>query len=287
MSEVKLPNEELERIAKLPFALPLKLREILKIFMWANREKNTSAVILVDGRSGMGKSTLSFQIGCYCDGSFSLDSVYFNPSQFLEGLANAKPCSVHIFDEAMILSNRSSMSAINKMIVQAMSMIRSKRLIVIFCINSIFDLDRNLVLSRADICLNVYGDSLVDRGKFMSFFKGEDGQDRLKMLYLMGKKFYSYSHPKSNFNTTFSSYFPFSESEYESRKQKGVNDFLLSTEKGRSDKTRKSRDSLIMWIANNTELSTNQIAEISQLTPRAIRLIKKQNGVKEQLNDGK
>lgn len=278
MTNVTLPQEELDRIAKLPFSLPSKLRDILKIFMWANREKNTSAVILVDGRSGMGKSTLSFQIGCYCDGNFSLDSVYFNPSQFLEGLANAKPFSVHIFDEAMILSNRSSMSAINKMIIQAMSMIRSKRLIVIFCINSIFDLDRNLVLSRADICLNVYGDSLVSRGQFMSFFKGEDGQDRLKMLYLLGKKYYSYSSPKSNFNTTFSSYFPFDEIQYENLKQQGVNDFLLSTEKGRSDRTKKSRDDLIIWIKNNTELSTSDIGTICGLTQRAIQLIIKQHG---------
>lgn len=281
MSEIVLPNEEIERISKLPFALPERLRAILKGFMFANRKKNTSAVMLIDGRSGMGKTTLSFQIGCYCDVNFSLDNVYFNPDDFLSGLANAKPYSVHIFDEAMLLSNRSSMSSINRMAIQAMSMIRSKKIIVIFNVNSIFDLDKNLVLSRADIALNVYGESLTDRGRFMAFFKGEDGLDRLKMLYLIGKKFYDYSKPKSNFNSTFCSYFPFNEDEYECRKQKGVNDFLLKGQKAKSDKTRKSRDALIIWVVQNTNLSTNEIADITQLTPRAIQLIKKDYGVKD------
>ena len=188
--------------------------------------KNTSFVMVIDGRSGMGKTTLANQLGHFFDDNYCLDKIFWEPRKFLEGLEKAKKGDFLLFDEAMILSSRSAMSEINRMVVMAMSMIRSKQLFICFCVNSIFDLDRNLALSRADFLLHVYGDNLGDRGNFTAFFRAKGDIDRIKSLYLRGKKYYSYSQPRANFFGSFGKRFIVDENEYEKRKQAGVNSFL-------------------------------------------------------------
>lgn len=256
-----LGHEEEQRVLNLPYSLPLKLRMILRGFKWAMAKKKTSAVMIIDGKSGLGKTTLSFQCAKYVDPNFTLDKVYYNPSQFLAGLEAAEVGSCHVFDEAMLLSNRSAMSQLNRAIIIAMSMIRSKRLLIIFNINSIFDMERNLVLSRGDILLHIYGDSLTDRGKFMAFFKGADGEDKLKLLHILGKKYYDYSKPRSNFNAPFSSYFIFDEEEYERRKQVGVKEFLLGGTKQESSKVRYSFSRAVILLREVTNYTQQELAD--------------------------
>lgn len=207
--------------------------ELLMGFKKAIDKHNTSVVMIIDGRSGMGKTTLALQSGITLDPDFGLHKIHFSPRTFLAGnesgkvgLAQAKKGDFILFDEAMLISNRSAMSQINKMIIQAMSMIRSKNIFVGFCVNSIFDLDRNLVLHRADALFHVYGDTLISRGKFCGFFKGRDGFDRLKSLYLQGKKLYDYSKPQANMIAKFPSEFIIDEMLYETEKQKGIDEFL-------------------------------------------------------------
>jgi len=255
-------SEEKVRILKLGYKLPLKLREILDGFKWAMHHKKQSAVIITDGRSGMGKTTLSFQMGKYISERFSLDSVHFTPESFLESLTRTEKGDVIIFDEAMLLSSRAALSQINRMIVIAMSMIRSKNLCIIFNVNSIFDLDRNLALSRADLLLHCYGDSLTDKGKFLAFFKGADGRDRIKELYIHGKKYYSYGQPKSNFNSTFCSNFVLDEEEYERKKQVGVNKFLKGSKTERVSRFLTQRNILIQLIKDITNLPLKELSTL-------------------------
>ena len=253
----KIPLQERLRVEKLPYKLPAKLVQILEGFKWAIHFKKQSAVMVVDGRSGMGKTTLSFQIGKWMTDDFSLDNVFFTPEAFIKGLTTAKKGDVLVFDEAMLLSSRAALSAINRMIVIAMSMIRSRNLLIIFNVNSVFDLDKNLALSRADLLLNCYGDSLTDKGKFLAFFKGGDGMDRIKSLYLNGKKFYSYAKPRSNFNSTFSSHFVLDDDEYEVKKQIGVNNFLGGKKGGLTTRAQQKwteqRNTLIEYAHNKGE----------------------------------
>ena len=265
MSEVFIEGKEVARVSRLNYKLPSKLREILDGFKWAIHNKKQSAVVIVDGRSGMGKTTISFQMAKYMSESFNLDYVHFTPEAFLEALTKTNKGDTIVFDEAMLLSSRSALSAINKMIVIAMSMIRSKNLFIIFNVNSIFDLDKNLALSRADLLLNCYGDSLTDKGKFVAFFKGADGRDRIKELYINGKKFYSYTNPKGNFFTTFSSEFVVDEDEYEEKKQIGVNTFLKGSKTALSEKNKTSRDRLVVHMYDIEGLTQEQIAEIANL----------------------
>ena len=253
----RLPIEERLRVNHLEFKIPARLRELLDGFKWAIHKKKQSAVVIVDGRSGMGKTTLSFQMAKYMSESFSLDHVFFTPEEFLEGLQKAQKGDTLVFDEAMLISSRSALTAINRMVIIAMSMIRSKNLFIIFNVNSIFDLDKNLALSRADLLLNCYGDSLTDKGKFLAFFKGGDGMDRIKSLYLNGKKFYSYAKPRSNFNSTFSSHFVLDDDEYEVKKQIGVNNFLGGKKGGLTTRAQQKwteqRNTLIEYAHNKGE----------------------------------
>lgn len=270
-------SQEKVRLVKLPYKLPKLLRELLDLFKHAIHEKNQSIVTIVDGRSGLGKSTLSFQIGLYCDPNFSLENVCFTPDQFLDALSKSKKGDVIIFDEAMLINSRASMSAINRAIIIAMSMIRSKNIIVIFNINSIFDLDRNLALHRADLLLNVYSQGLTDRGRFMAFFRSLDGRSRIKELYLLGKKFYSYAKPKSNFNSTFSGHFVFNQKEYDLKKDEGIRAFLEKDSKFET-KDKQQRDSCILWIRENTELTLQQIAELAGVSLKTITNILRRHG---------
>jgi ABC-type dipeptide/oligopeptide/nickel transport system ATPase subunit len=271
-SDYKIDIKELARVNELPYKLPLKLRELLDGFKWAINHKNQSAVFVVDGRSGMGKTTISFQMAKYMSADFDFKDVCFTPEQFLKELEHTTKGQRRtlVFDEAMMLSSRAALSKINRMIVIAMSMIRSKNVFIIFNVNSIFDLDRNLALSRADVLLHCYGESLTDRGKFLAFFKGADGWDRIKELYLNGKKFYSYGNPRSNFNSTFPSHFVLDDNEYEKRKQEGVNQFLSSSQSKMGNKDKQARDIAIKELYKTGNYTQEQVAEMVGLSPKAV-----------------
>ena len=148
----------------------------------------------------------------------------------------------------------------------------SKNIFVCFCVNSIFDLDRNLAISRADCLFHVYGKTLIDRGRFGAFFKGKDGSDRLKQLYIYGKKMYDYNKPKANFITTFTKEFVVDEVEYEKKKQIGVQNFLRGTEP-KTTRAHKQRDVLIIELHDTYKVPISRIAELTSLTERAVYLI--------------
>ena len=269
----RIPMEERDRVDALPYNLPVNLRHILDGFKWAIKKKKQSAVIIVDGRSGMGKTTLSFQTAKYMTDDFSLDNVFYTPEKFLEALTKTKKGDTLVFDEAMLLSSRAALSQMNRMIVIAMSMIRSKNLLIIFNVNSIFDIDRNLALSRADLLLHCYGESLTDKGKFLAFFKGGDGQDRIKDLYINGKKFYSYGRPKANFYSKFSKYFVVDEEEYERRKQEGVNKFLSASGSKMGNKNMIARDNAVKALYETGNYTQEQVSEMTKISVRTIQRI--------------
>ena len=268
---MEISSEEKIRIAKLPYKLHAHLTDVLDAFKYSVLEKNFSRVIIFDGKSGYGKSTLMSQVGSYLDPTFNISKVCFIPQDFLDTLANAKKGDFICLDEAMLLSNRSMMSSLNRTMVIAMSMIRSKNIFVGFCINSCFDLDKNLILHRADLLLHVYSESLTERGKFMSFYRANDGVDRIKKLYLMGKKFYDYSSPRSNFNTTFSSKLMLDEEKYEEKKQYGINIFLKGDQSDSGGfKIKRSRDNCIRYLKEKSDLTIDQIAEICGISSRSV-----------------
>ena len=164
-----------------------------------------------------GKSTLSFQCAKYFDSTFNLSRVVFSVDDFLKTLINAEPGQAVVFDEAIIVNSRSALTDFNKKVIVAMTQIRSKGLYIFFNIPSLFDLDRNLVLNRCHLLLHCYQDSFGDRGKFCVFDK-----NKMKFLYLKGKRLYTYAYPKANFVASFSEYFYLNRVDYENKKQKEI-----------------------------------------------------------------
>jgi len=164
-----------------------------------------------------GKTTLSFQVCRLLDPTFNLSRVVFSVDEFLRALIAAKPGQAVVFDEAIIVNSRSALTDFNKKVIIAMTQIRSKGLYIFFNIPSIFDLDKNLVLNRCHLLLHCYQDKFGDRGRYTVFDK-----DKLKLLYLKGKRLYSYGFPKSNFVGNFTEYFPLDRISYEEKKQKSI-----------------------------------------------------------------
>lgn len=264
-------EKEKKRIENLPYKLPRKLTEILDIFKIVVHEKDDMITIVTDGNSGTGKTTLSFQQALYLDPNFSLDNVCFTPQDFLNRLTIAKKGDCIIFDEGMLISSRSAMSQINKMIIVAMSMVRSKNIFVIFNVNSLHDLDKNIAIFRSNLVLHIYRENIVTRGRFLAFFKSTDGVDRIKQVYLFGKKLYDYTRPKANFHSHFPKYFVLDEKEYEKKKQIGINEFLKGGSKSlMENKDRIQRNELINWIRENTKTTYSKIGEIIGMSQRQI-----------------
>lgn len=179
--------------------------------------RRSDLFIIVDGPVGSGKSTLSFQCAKWFDPTFDLSRVVFSVEDFLRVLIEAKPGQSVVFDEAIIVNSRSALTEFNKMIIIAMTQIRSKGLYIFFNIPSLFDLDRNLVLNRCHLLLHCFQDRFGDRGKYIVF-----DRDKLKLLYLKGKKLYTYGYPKANFTGKFTEYFFLDREEYEKKKQSEI-----------------------------------------------------------------
>lgn len=176
--------------------------------------RRSDMFIIIDGPVGSGKTTLSFQCARYFDPTFNLDRVVFSVDAFLDALINAEPGQAVVFDEAIIVNSRSALTEFNKKVIVAMTQIRSKGLYIFFNIPSVFDLDRNLVLNRCHLLLHCYQDHFGDRGKFCVF-----DHEKMKMLYLKGKRLYTYAFPKANFVARFTEFFYLDREKYEHKKQ--------------------------------------------------------------------
>lgn len=214
-------------------------------------KKDYDTFVVIDGKEGEGKTSLSFQIAMYLDPTFDLNRVAFTLDQFVDYVIKASKGQCIVFDETMgYLSSRRSQSKFNVKLVKIFSEMRSKNLFIILNIPSFFELDKYPAIHRS-LCL-----FHVDR---RGFFRGY-GYEKKKLLYVNGKKYYSYKNPSANFRGRFVKYFPFDKQEYETKKQEGINTFndVRDVEK----KLLKQRDALIYTANNKYNMPLLEISEI-------------------------
>lgn len=154
--------------------------------------------IVIDGQEGTGKTTLALQIAKYLDPSFNISRCVFTITQFLEATENAEKGQAIVFDETMgYLGSRGSMSKFNRILLKVFSEMRSKNLFIILCIPSFFELDKYPAIHRS-VCLF----HVNKRSRFVGY-----NFNKKKLLYITGKKYYSYSFPSADFIAKFPPYF--------------------------------------------------------------------------------
>lgn len=159
-----------------------------------SRDKDWVAVI--DGEEGCGKSVLAQQIASYLDPNFSVDKIVFNAQDFMKAITSPerKKGDCIILDEAFNAANsRGSMTSVNRSMVAVGTEMRQANLFVLIVLPSFFDLDKYFALWRCRILIHVYEDKRGRLGNFKIYTK-----NKKKMLYLNGKKTYSYYKPKAS-----------------------------------------------------------------------------------------
>jgi len=225
------------------------------------KKHDFDSFIIIGGREGFGKSTLAAQLATYLDPTYNLDRCTFTANQFKEACESANKYEAIVFDETMgYLSSRGAMSKFNRELIKIMSEMRSKNLFVIMCIPNYFELDKYPAIHRSTAFINVYK---------RSFFGSYDYNQK-KLLYLTGKKYYSYK-VKANFIGKFTKYFPLDQIAYENKKQKSIREWDKESDKHK--RVANKLNSLIYHIYDENLMKTTEIAEIVGYTQRWVQFV--------------
>jgi len=215
--------------------------------------------IVIDGQEGTGKTTLALQIAKYLDPTFNIDRCVFTITQFLNATENADKGQAIVFDETMgYLGSRGSMSKFNRILLKVFSEMRSKNLFIILCIPSFFELDKYPAIHRS-VCLF----HVNKRSKFVGY-----NFNKKKLLYIAGKKYYSYSWPSADFIGHFVSYFVLDKIEYNKKKTESIKQFNDSRDREKS--IENQRDILIRYLRNELNLKNDEIALKTGLSPNRV-----------------
>ncbi len=175
-----------------------------------------------------GKSVKAMQDAYFFDNTFCLERVCFNDKEFKTAILKAEKYQAVVYDEAFSgLSSREAMGRINRSLVKMLAEIRQKRLFVLIVMPTFFDLDKYVALWRSRYLIHVYTDRKGRRGSFKFF-----NIDYKKMLFVNGKKYYSYSvktkymqekHLRNhNFRGKFTNHYVVDEAEYRKLKNEGM-----------------------------------------------------------------
>lgn len=226
-------------------------------------------VFLVDGYEGTGKSVFAQQVAYYSNPLFTLANIVFTPNSFREAIINASKYHSILYDEAYGgLSSRGSMSQVNRIIVKMLTEIRQKNLFIIIVLPTIFDLDRYVAIWRSRALMHIYSGDGFKRG-FFAFYNA----DKKKQLYMLGKKFYSYSKPEPNFTGRFTNHYTVDQAAYREKKYKSTVQEEESEDKRvmMATITRKINAKIAQGLMNSElNLSQKQISEILLVSTRTI-----------------
>ena len=111
--------------------------------MQGNIDEHFDNLITIVGGEGVGKSNLAHYICRSFDQDFDMSkSLIYSWVQFIESLTGNDTQKVYWLDEAILLaSGRDWMKEANKMLMQCLQIVRSRRLTIIMCIPSFDNID--------------------------------------------------------------------------------------------------------------------------------------------------
>lgn len=111
--------------------------------MQGNIDEHFDNLITIVGGEGVGKSNLAHYICKSFDPDFDMSkSLIYSWVQFIESLTGNDTQKVYWLDEAILLaSGRDWMKEANKMLMQCLQIVRSRRLTIIMCVPSFDNID--------------------------------------------------------------------------------------------------------------------------------------------------
>ena len=178
-------------------------------------KKDWDMVFVIDGTEGGGKSVLAQQVAKYCDPTLTIDRIVFTPHQFKDAVMKAEKYQAIVYDEAYAgLGSRGTMSHVNIMLVKMLTEIRQKNLFIFIVLPTFFDLDKYVALWRSRALIHVYATGKFERGQFAFYNKQQK-----KLLYIEGKKLYSYKKPRPAFIGRFTNHYTVDKKEYLEKKR--------------------------------------------------------------------
>jgi len=218
------------------------------------QKKDWDWFVVIDGMEGAGKSVLGFQIAKVLDPDFTHEQIAYNANEFIALVIKAKKHQCIVFDEAFTgLSSRTSLSEINNLLVSLMMEMRQKNLFIILIMPSFFMLDKYCVLHRAKGLFNVY----MRNGKrgFWNFYN----KNRMKYLYLKGKKFYEYNSTKPIIFGRFQDQYMINKGEYLKIKKKALH---RKRRKTKGELYKAQRDILFYVLTQRYNKTQLEIAKL-------------------------
>jgi hypothetical protein len=218
--------------------------------------KDRDWVGVVDGDEGSGKSVLAMQICKELDPNFNANNIVYNAEDFIAIIKKAHKGQAILLDEGYASINaRASLSEVNRALVGLATEMRQKNLFVVICIPSFFDLDKYFAIHRSRALFHVYFNINGDRGQFIVYPKTAK-----KLLYLYGKKNYSYAEPHSPWPAMrFLNYYVVDELEYRKRKASA---FQKRTASHRARQWADQRDSFILEMHLSYNVTQEAISKV-------------------------
>lgn len=168
-------------------------------------EADQDRIIIFTGREGSGKSTAAMQWAYKFDPTFCIDDVVFNAKDFSERIRNVKRHKAIVFDEAFNgLSSKGALSKENKNLIRILQECRQRNLYIFIVLPSIFLLEKYVAIFRSHYLVHTH---IWKKNYKRRYYKVYNYNNK-KLLYMLGKRYMSYSKPKINIKHSFSAKYP-------------------------------------------------------------------------------
>lgn len=218
-------------------------------------KENSDRVYIIDGREGLGKSTLALQLAAGLDPNFNIEKIVFSPEDFEYAVRHSERYSAIVFDEAFNgLSSKGSLSKENKRLVRLLMECRQQNLFIFIVLPSIFMLEKYAAIHRAHALFHVVPSQNRERYRAYVVYNYK----LKKLLYIKGKQMMSYSFPRMGKLHQFYATIPpnVDKSEYVRKKL----DSFRNEDKGDEViKQTRQRDILVRYLRENHSLSYQDI----------------------------
>lgn len=119
--------------------------------------RNYDSVVAVSGEPGVGKSSLGIQLVKGVSGELHLDNVAYSAEEVLRAYRNLAPGSSLLYDESVLglMSQGGGRDDELRAMIQALSIVRVKRITAILCVPDIGLLDSFVKFGRATFWIHV------------------------------------------------------------------------------------------------------------------------------------